>query len=233
MTNQLRVMLEIGPKGKQVVAVAPDWPGLERGAKTGGAALERLQAYLPRYAQVAKLAGMEAAFAASTILDVVERYPGTGSTDFWGISFAFSNIDRQDLSSAALDRDLILLQACWAFFDAVRGRVSPEMQKGPRGGGRDRDHIVRHTLGTEQDFAQKVGVRTPQGALLTDEGLQAHRDAYRTTIRAFHAQGKLARTWPLRYLIRHTAFHTLDHAWEMEDKDLTVGIQHLPDAQST
>lgn len=28
--------------------------------------------------------------------------------------------------------------------------------------------------------------------------------------------------WPLRYLIRHTAFHTLDHAWEMEDKDLTV-----------
>jgi hypothetical protein len=28
--------------------------------------------------------------------------------------------------------------------------------------------------------------------------------------------------WPLRFLIRHTAFHTLDHAWEMEDKDLTA-----------
>ncbi|HLV99748.1 MAG TPA: hypothetical protein VKT82_13845 [Ktedonobacterales bacterium] len=222
MANQLRVMLEIGPKGKQVVAVAPDWPGLERGAKTEEAALERLHSYLPRYAPVAKLAGIEAAFAASTILDVVERYPGVGSTDFWGISFAFSDIDRQDLSSAALDRDLILLQACWAFFDAVRGRVSPQMQKGPRGGGRDRDHIVRHTLATEQDFAQKVGVRAPDGALLTDEGLQAHRDAYRAAIRAFHAQGKPARTWPLGYLIRHTAFHTLDHAWEMEDKDLTI-----------
>jgi hypothetical protein len=48
MTNQLRVMLEIGPKGKQVVAVAPDWPGLERGAKTAQAALERVQSYLPR-----------------------------------------------------------------------------------------------------------------------------------------------------------------------------------------
>jgi hypothetical protein len=57
--------------------------------------------------------------------------------------------------------------------------------------------------------------------LLTDADLSAHRDAYCTAIRAFHAQGKLARTWPLRYLIRHTAFHTLDHAWEMEDKDLT------------
>ena len=25
-----RVTLEIGPKGKKVAAVAPDWPGLER-----------------------------------------------------------------------------------------------------------------------------------------------------------------------------------------------------------
>jgi hypothetical protein len=76
-------------------------------------------------------------------------------------------------------------------------------------------------LGTEQDWAAKLGMHTPDGAKLTDESLRAHRDAYRNAIRAFHAQGKLARTWPLRYLIRHTAFHTLDHAWEMEDKDLT------------
>jgi hypothetical protein len=113
------------------------------------------------------------------------------------------------------------MQACWAFFDGVRSRVSAEMQKGPRGGGRDRDRIVRHTLGAEQDFAVKLGVRASEGALLTDEGLSAYRDAYCAAIRAFHAEGKLARAWPLRYLIRHTAFHTLDHAWEMEDKDLS------------
>jgi len=65
-------------------------------------------------------------------------------------------------------------------------------------------------------------VLTPQGAMLTDEGLKAHRDAYCNAIRAFHSQGAMARTWPLRYLIRHTAYHTMDHAWEMEDKDLTV-----------
>ena len=40
-------------------------------------------------------------------------------------------------------------------------------------------------------------------------------------IRDYHSQGKSAGKWPLRYLIRHTAFHTMDHAWEMEDKDLT------------
>jgi hypothetical protein len=225
MANQFRVTLEIGPKGKKVAAVAPDWPGLERGAKTGEAAIARLQSYLPRYAQVAKLAGMDGEFAALTTVDVVEHYPGTGNTDFWGISFAFSSIDRQDLSSGALERELTLMQACWVFFDDVRSRVSAELQKGPRGGGRDRDRIVRHTLGTEQDWAAKLGVHTPDGALLTDEGLRAHRDAYCSAIRAFHAQGKMARTWPLRYLIRHTAYHTLDHAWELEDKDLTVGVR--------
>lgn len=222
MTDDIRVVLEIGPKSKQVAAVAPDWPGLERGAKTGEAAIERLFSYLPRYAQVALLAGLEAEFAAITAVDVVEQYPGTGSTDFWGISFAFSSIDRQDMSSEELTRELTLMQACWACFDDVRARVSAELQKGPRGGGRDRDRIVRHTFGAEQDWAKKVGVLTPQGAMLTAEGLHAHRDAYCKAIRALHAQGKPARTWPLRFLIRHTAYHTLDHAWEMEDKDLTA-----------
>ena len=224
MADELRVMLEIGPKGKRVVAVAPDWPGLERGAKTEEAAIARLQAYLPRYAPVATLAGLGAQFAAITNapVNVVERYPGTGSTDFWGISFAFSAFDHQAMSREELERDLTLMQACWAYFDTVRSRVSAEMRKGPRGGGRDRDRIVRHTFGAEQDFAAKLGVRAPEGALLTDDGLRAYRDAYCAAIRAFHAEGKPARNWPLRYLIRHTAFHTMDHAWEMEDKDLTA-----------
>jgi hypothetical protein len=30
----------------------------------------------------------------------------------------------------------------------------------------------------------------------------------------------MAGKWPLRFLIRHTAFHVMDHTWEMEDKDL-------------
>jgi hypothetical protein len=223
MADEIRVMLEIGPKGKKVVAVAPDWPGLSRGAKTEDAAIERVLSYVPRYAPVAQLAGMDAEFPATATANVVKRYPGTSSTDFWGISFAFSDIDRQEMSSQELERELTLMRACWAFFDDVRSRVSPEMRKGPRGGGRDRDHIVRHTLASEQqDWAKKIGLRPSEDVTLTDEGLQAHRDAYCTAIRALHAEGKMARTWPLRYLIRHTAFHTMDHAWEMEDRDLTA-----------
>ena len=66
-TNRLRVMLEIGPRGKKLVAVAPDWPGLERGATTEEAAIERLLSYVLRYAPVARLAWMEAEFATNTL----------------------------------------------------------------------------------------------------------------------------------------------------------------------
>ena len=135
MANHLRVTLEIGPKGKKVAAVAPDWPGLERGATTEAAAIERLRSYVPRYALVTRLAGMEATFATSPVVDVVEHYPGTGSTDFWGISFAFSSIDKEPISGEALERELTLMRACWAFFDNVRLSISAEMQKGPRGEG--------------------------------------------------------------------------------------------------
>jgi hypothetical protein len=160
VTDRIRVTLEIGPKGKKVVAVAADWPGLERGAKSGEEAIERLRSYFPRYSQVAKLAGMNAAFDSLENVDVVEEYPGTGSTDFWGISFAFSSIDKQGMPGDELERELRLMRACWAFFDEVRGRVSAEMQKGPRGGGRDRDDIVRHTFAAEQDWAKMIGVLT-------------------------------------------------------------------------
>lgn len=222
MAHKLRVTLEVGPKMRRVVAVAPDWPGLERGAKTEEAAIERLESYIPRYEVVAKLARQGSRFTATQGVEVVERYQGTGSTDFWGISFASSRIDGLALSYEDLKRHLSLMRACWTVFDGVRERVSAEMRKGPRGGGRDRDRIVLHTLGVEQDWAQKVGVPMAKGAVVVDpDGLKRYRDAYCAAIRAFNSEGKTARTWPLRFLIRHTAYHTLDHAWEMEDNDQT------------
>ncbi|HEV2529156.1 MAG TPA: hypothetical protein VGT61_11985 [Thermomicrobiales bacterium] len=221
MADALRVAIEVGPKGKRSVAVAPGWPGLERGAKTEQAAIDRLLDYLPRYAPVARLAGLADSLPASGPAEVVEHYPGTGSTDFWGLSFAFSDHDKVPVTSMELDRELALMRSAWQFFDDVRARVSPVLRKGPRGGGRDRDQIVSHVFGNERDWAGGVGVQTPPGVMLTDEGLATHRTAYVDGIRAFHADGRTAGKWPLRYLIRHTAYHTLDHAWEMEDKDLT------------
>jgi hypothetical protein len=46
---------------------------------------------------------------------------------------------------------------------------------------------VRHTPATELDWAKKLGLLAPQDAMLTDEGLHTHRDAYCDAIRAFYS----------------------------------------------
>ncbi len=48
--------------------------------------------------------------------------------------------------------------------------------------------------------------------MLTPDGLRAHREAYVGAIRAYNVEAKSARTWSLAFLLRHTAFHVLDHA---------------------
>jgi hypothetical protein len=120
------------------------------------------------------------------------------------------------------ERKIALLRACWAYFDDVASRVSPELRKGPRGGGRDRDRVVRHANGSEiDDFAKKVGVITPLDAWQDPVELRAYRDAFCEAIREHNARGASARTWTVQFLIRRCAYHMLDHAWEMEDKDLS------------
>jgi len=221
----VRTVIERGTKGKRSVAFSLDWPGWSRGAKSPELALETLESYRERYRPVAALAGMARDFAAAGPLEVVEDRVGTGSTDFWGISFSPSSTEHGPMGEAELERGIALLQACWAFFDGVAARVSPEMRKGPRGGGRDRDRIIRHTIRTEsEDFAKQVGLRIPEEAALSPDGLRKHREDYVTAMRAYNAGEveKRMRSWTLPFLIRHSAFHTLDHAWEMEDKDLSA-----------
>lgn len=222
MTSKLRVILEIGTKGRRVVAGAIDWPGLDRGGKTEDDALEKLSSYLPRYADVAERAGLADAFERQRTIEVIERYPGSSSTDFWGIAHVPSQIERDVLSPADLERRIELLRACWAYFDDIAAHVSAELRPGPRGGGRDRDSIIRHTYGTEPaNWSAKVGVKTPLDVVLTPEGLATHRREYTDAIRAYNAEGKSARTWPIQFLVRRTAHHVMDHAWEMEDRDRT------------
>ena len=222
----VRTVIDRGPKGKRAVAFSLDWPGWSRGAKSAELALETLEAYRERYRPIASLAGMASEFDTAGSFEVVEDKVGTGSTDFWGISFSPSTAEQEEpMGEAELERGITLLQASWAFFDAVAARVSAEMRKGPRGGGRDRDHIIRHTVRVEsEDFARKVGLRIPEGAALSPEGLRQYRETYVAAMRAYNAGevDRRMRSWTLPFLIRHSAFHTLDHAWEMEDKDLSA-----------
>jgi hypothetical protein len=221
MPSPLRVQIETGPKGKKAVAVAQGWPGLSRGATHEALAIEKLLSYVPRYARVAERAGMTFEVDGAKVVD---RYEGTGSTDFWGISFAFSEFDRRKPSDDELERELALLQACWAEFDGLCARVSAELKKGPRGGGRDRDRIVHHVMANEHAWMpREPGTRPGDEVPLAGEALRVHRESYCAAIRERQREGRTAGRWPLRFLIRHTAFHVMDHAWEMEDRDLTNG----------
>jgi hypothetical protein len=220
----VRTVVERGPKGKKAVAFAVDWPGWSRGARTPELALATLDAYRERYRPVAVAAHVGAQFDRDSALDVVEDRVGPGSTDFWGISWAPCSIEVEPMPADELERKLALLQACWAFFDQVAASASAELRRGPRGGGRDRDGIIRHTLRTEsEDFAKRLGLRRPEEFALTPEGLRAHRSEYLGAMRAYNAgAGRRMRTWNLPYLIRHSAYHSMDHAWEMQDKDLSA-----------
>ena len=219
--DKLRVILEIGKKRK-VVAGAMDWPGLDRWGTSEDDALAKLSSYLHRYTGVAEQAGLASEFARAREVEVVERVPGSSSTDFWGIAHVPSQIERHLLSQADLDRRLALLRACWAYFDEAAAGVSEELRPQPRGGGRSRDQIIRHVHANEpEQFSRKVEVRTPLEVVLAPDGLVRHRQQYLDAIHAYNAEGKSARTWPIQFLIRRTAHHVMDHAWELEDRDLT------------
>jgi len=219
----VRTVTEHGTKDKRSVAFALDWPGWSRGAKNAEEALATLEAYRGRYRQVADLAGMAREFDAAGPLEVVEDRVGTGSTDFWGISFSPSSTEEDPMDEAELERKVTLLRAAWAFFDDVAARVSPELRKGPRGGGRERDAIIGHVIRVESmDFAAGVGIVVPDGNELIPDGIPGYREAYVAAMHDYN-DGKVPRMRKrtLPFLIRHSAFHTLDHAWEMEDRDLS------------
>ena len=159
MSVPIRVMVEQGKK--KAVASAFDWPGWDRGGKSEDDAVTVLATYRPRYAKVAQLARLADEFVTTGEMEVVERVQGTGMTDFYGVSARSAGPEQRPMSEAECERKIALLRACWAYFDDVASRVSAELRKGPRGGGRDRDRIVRHTNGAEiSEFAKKVGVIT-------------------------------------------------------------------------
>ena len=103
--------------------------------------------------------------------------------------------------------------------------VSAELAKGPRGGGRDRDQIVRHVVYNEMNWAWKVGgpkpPKDPNEWVFEEHELTEHRVRFIDGLLDFHSGGRPARTWTLSFLLRHSAYHTMDHAWEMEDKDVS------------
>jgi len=210
MATQTRVFLEIGTK--RVFASAADWPGWSRSGKTEKEAAENLATYAPRYARVTKLARIELPNDA-TNFHVVERMTGNATTDF-GAPGVWAKAEKHPMTAKDTARMTSLAEACWKYLDQVRSKAPEELRKGPRGGGRDRDKMFDHVLGAEVEYAKRIGTRLKQ----PDGGDAAAVKAFRKAILEGFANPNREERWPVAYAVRRTAWHALDHAWEMEDR---------------
>lgn len=218
--SELRVVLEVGKQ--KAFASALDWPGWSRaGKRSADAAMDELLAYRTRYNEVLHLAGIAAIPDPGDHVDVVDTVEGTGVTDF-GVPEAVHAVERTSMDGDECTRQVAVLRAVWRFFEDIGVEVSPELRKGPRGGGRDRDKIIDHVIQADRSYARQIGVRTPPFDTFDLDAVQAHLEAVCAAIpNRRNGHPLTEKGWPVRYAIRRMAWHVLDHAWEMQDKDLT------------
>ena len=206
------VYLEVGKK--KVFAAALQWPGWARSGKDEERALEALAAYLRRYAPVVKRAGLT---APSDVVTVVERVAGNASTDF-GVPDRPAEADRAKLTAAPARRLAALVTAAWAEFADIVAATPPELTKGPRGGGRDRDKMAAHVVGAEASYARKIGVKRRPELADADATAALRADIVAALSRPWPGGYVAPGQWSQRYAARRIAWHVLDHAWEMQDR---------------
>jgi hypothetical protein len=218
------IYLEIGKK--KSFAGAIEWPGLCRSGRDEISALQALAEYAPRYARVMK--GQGIAFEApedESGFNIIERLEGTATTDFGAPEIAPAS-DSRPMNEVELQRQVNILRACWLAFDvAARQATGKELRLGPRGGGRDLEAVLRHTLGADAGYLTRINqrVKLDEDADLTVERKriwqliqQGLESAVRDGLPESGPRG--GKLWTPRYFVRRTAWHELDHAWELEDR---------------
>ena len=222
--SKIEVYLEIG--NKRTIAGAIDWPGWCRIGRDEELALQALVDYAPRYARAVRVASLGFRVPISKdAFKVIERLKGNMTTDFGAPGIAASS-DARPVAAAELARLQQLLKASWRAFDsAVSAATGKELAKEPRGGGRDLGKIVVHVLEADSAYLGQLGVKIKWDAGDSsgwDRGLtwqtiqNALAASARGEIPARGPRGGLR--WTPRYFCRRSAWHILDHAWEIEDR---------------
>jgi hypothetical protein len=223
-SKKFDVYLEVGKK--RTFAGALDWPGWARSGRDEASALQALCDYGPRYALI--LQGRQLDFQEPldvSAFTVIERLEGDTTTDF-GTPGKAPSSDGRLVDAAEVQRFLTLLRACWEAFEAsVHAGIGKELRKGPRGGGRGAEGILQHVLEAEASYLGSLGWKLKLG---DDIGARERVNLTWQAIQealAASAQGNLpaqgprgGMRWTARYYVRRSAWHVLDHAWEIEDR---------------
>jgi len=216
VSPEIAVALETTPK--KTFATAVDWPGWSRSGKSADLALEALAAYVARYRPIAEAAGET--LPPDLAFEVVETAGGGAGTEF-GVPSRATEADRRPTSPGEADRLARLVRAAWDHFDRTAASAPAALRKGPRGGGRDTAKMVGHVLEADHAYAREIGLRVRPPA--DDEAIAALRAAVLDVLRQPSDGSPLAdRRWTARYAGHRIAWHTLDHAWEIEDRSSSV-----------
>jgi hypothetical protein len=218
------VYLEVGVK--RVFACSLDWPGCCRSGPDEATALQAFLDSGPSYAAVVRSARL--GFEAPTGLEelrVVERLVGNATTDFGALGL-IPSADRASATVAECARFEKVIRAGWRALDAARKRATGKvLRKGPRGGGRELDAIVRHVVDADRGHLTALGWKVRSSGRIAD-GVDETRSAIIEALRA-SARGEIPATgprggsrWPVRYFVRRVAWHAIAHAWEIERRIL-------------
>jgi hypothetical protein len=222
--EELPVYLEIGQK--RTFACAPDWPGWFRSGRNEGLALRELFEYGPRYAKVLGKTGLHFRQPADrSALSVIERLEGNATTDFGAPDIALAT-DALKIDTSELEHLKAILIAGWGAFDAAANRAEGKhLRLGPRGGGRTLEQIIQHVLDANAAYLSRISRRINRVESATLK--EATGDMRTAVLEALVAEAggeaplygpRGGKRWPLRFFVRRSAWHVLDHAWEIEDR---------------
>jgi hypothetical protein len=224
VAKKIAVYLEVG--SKRTFAGAVDWPGWSRSGRTEQDALDALAVYGARYAKVTRRA--KEAFdspKSADDFDVVERVKGGGGTDF-GVPGEIPAADKRAIEGRELARLTRLLETSWATFDsAAKAARGKKLRTGPRGGGRDVPKMVGHVTDAEGAYLGMLGARYRRPPETDDATAVAQIRKAALVALAARSRGETVqegsrprKLWEPRYFVRRSAWHALDHAWEIEDR---------------
>jgi hypothetical protein len=221
---KLDIYFEYGKK--KVFACSTDWPGWSRSSRDEESALKALLDYAPRYARAVEKGGVE--FQAPvdiTGFEIIERLEGGAATDF-GAPEVIPDDDSIPLDEAGFRRYVDILHGCHLTFQAAREAArGKELRLGPRGGGRDLDGVTSHVIDAHMIYLRRINQRAQLASGTDLNAALEHIDAFtlealNTAFRAGLPESgpRGGKIWPIRYFIRRSAWHLLDHAWELEDR---------------
>jgi hypothetical protein len=226
MINQekIPVAFEIGPK-RRVFAQALEWIGWCRAGKDEATALEQLLAVGSRYAAVAAQAGFPFVDPHSVkAFEVVERMRGTATTDFGALAVLLTS-DQQPFEEGETERLCRLVTASWATFDEALHRIAGDLHEGKPERGRSPSAMRFHLLETELLHLSAFGptFRQPDPAQVAEQEatVREHLLAQLAAIppnKVLAPHRRYGFVWTPRFAVRRSAWHALDHAWELQDR---------------